>query len=316
MTEQELINRLRSERPSPPAGFGARQDRLLRGLMQKEEPKMKRKMSFGLVLALILALLSMTAFAASLVFSPKADIARLADRALEEQYGITDEMQVYFHRAVDQKKDGSAVVTYTGNWELRYVLGEYTVTVHGKDAKAVWSHDGEDTSGGLDAAAWGVDQLNEMMRLYKETHDMSAYIDKAEAVAAKRGAAVENPLFTPESERITEEEYLSRQDALRAKSKLTEAELLAIARQAVESTYSLNAEQMDKLAHNPGLSAYLEADGRLMYETCMVLIQQPSDDPNVYPEYVQMDGEYIVLIDTVSGVVEDIRYDAELAGNG
>ena len=92
--------------------------------------------------------------------------------------------------------------------------------------------------------------------------------------------------------------------------------MLLIARQAVESAYQLSPNQMEKLAHNPGLSWYFEKDGQVYYEACLVLIQQPSDDPNVYPEYVKMDGEYIVLIDTVSGVVEDIRYDAELAGNG
>ena len=164
MTEQELIRRLRNERPAPPAGFEERQDRLLLSLIQKEEKTiMKKKMSAALVFALVLALLSVSAFAASLMFSPKADAGLRADKILEEKYGITREMQVFFHRSVNEYPDGSAVVTYTGNWDLAYVLGEYTVNLNGKEATAAWSHDGEDTSGGLDAEARGVEQLNEII---------------------------------------------------------------------------------------------------------------------------------------------------------
>ena len=316
MTEQELINRLRSERPLPPAGFEARQENLLRDLMQKEEPKLKRKMSMGLVLAIVLVLLSVTAFAASMVFSPRADIARVADKALEKQYGITDEMLVYFRRNVAENADGTAVVTYTGNWDMNYVLGEYTVTVNGRDAGAVWSHDGEDTSGGLDSEAWGAEQLNEVIRMYRETHEMTLYYNKALAIAARHGQAVKNSLYAKDNENVTEEDFNRKQAELRAKSGLDEEELLSIARQAVQAAYGLDAAQMDKLAHNPGLSWYEEKGDRVYYEACLVLIQQPSEDPNAWPEYVKMDGEYGVLIDTGSGVVEDIFYDAALAGNG
>lgn len=317
MTEQELIRRLRDERPAPPAGFEERQDRLLLSLIQKEEkPIMKKKMSAALVFAVVLVLLSVSAFAASLVFSPKADAGLRADKVLEEKYGITREMQVFFHRSVNEYPDGSAVVTYTGNWDLAYALGEYTVHLNGKEATAAWSHDGEDTSGGLDAEAWGVEQLNEMMRLYKETHDMSAYYNKGAAIGLKH-PAVEMPEITaPVASGTTEEEWKGAQAALMKRSKLSEEDMLLIARQAIEAAYQLSAEQMEKLAHNPGLSWYFEKDGQVYYECCHVLIQQRSDDPSVYPDYIQMDGEYGVLINTGTGVVEDIFYDAALAGNG
>ena len=88
MTEQELIRRLREARPAPPAGFEERQAKLLLSLTQKEEkPIMKRKMSAALVFAVVLVLLSVSAFAASLVFSPKADTGLRADKVLEEKYG-------------------------------------------------------------------------------------------------------------------------------------------------------------------------------------------------------------------------------------
>ena len=317
MTEQELIRRLRDERPAPPAGFEERQDKLLLSLTQKEEkPIMKRKMSAALVFAVVLVLLSVSAFAASLVFSPKADAGLRADKVLEEKYGITSEMQVFFHRSVNEKPNGSTVVTYIGNWDLAYVLGEYTVTLNGKDAAVTWSHDGEDTSGGLDSEAWGVEQLNEMMRLYKETHDMSTYYNKGAGIGLKHTEAEKPQITAPVASGTTEEEWKAQQSALKEKSKLSENELILIARQAIEAAYGLNADQMGKLTHNPGLSWYFEKDGQVYYEACLVLIQQPSADPNVFPDYIQMDGEYGVLINTDTGVVEDIFYDAALAGNG
>jgi len=62
---QEIINRMQTERPVPPEGFEARQDTLLNGLIQKEEMKMKKKMSAGLVLALLIMLIAITAFAST-----------------------------------------------------------------------------------------------------------------------------------------------------------------------------------------------------------------------------------------------------------
>ena len=276
---------------------------------------MKRKVLISLMLAALTLLMALTAYAASVIFGPRVDIARTADRALEEQYGITDEMQVFFQRAVERMDGRSAVVTYTGNWDLNYVLGTYTVTIDGKQARAVWSHDGESTEGGLDAEAWGIDQLNEMIRLYRDTHDMSVYYEKAVAAAMKHHQKVENPTRRVEDAE-TEESFNARQAALREKSGLSEEELLSVARQAIETAYGLTAEQMDKLAHNSFLSWYHEIDGKLYYDACMVLIQRPSDDPNQYPEYVKMDGEYFVQIDAATGVVEDMTYDAALAGNG
>ena len=114
----------------------------------------------------------------------------------------------------------------------------------------------------------------------------------------------------------SEEEWKAQQSALKEKSKLSENELILIARQAIETAYQLAPNQMEKLAHNPGLSWYFEKDGQVYYEACLVLIQQPSADPNVLPDYIQMDGDYSVLINTDTGVVEDIFYDAALAGNG
>lgn len=47
------------------------------------------------------------------------------------------------------------VVTYTGNWNLAYVLGEYIVTLNGKQVTAVWSLDGADPNVFPDYAEMG-----------------------------------------------------------------------------------------------------------------------------------------------------------------
>lgn len=314
MNEQEFRTRLDAELSQ--IEWTSRNRQQVRAGTFKGGKIMKRKVLISLTLAALLLVMALTAYAATVMFSPKADAGLRADKILEEKYGITREMQVFFHRSVNEYPDGSAVVTYTGNWDLAYVLGEYTVHLNGKEATAAWSHDGEDTSGGLDAEAWGVEQLSEMMRLYKETHDMSAYYDKGAAIG-KKHSITEAPLVTPPvASGTSEEEWLGQQAALRKKCKFTENDMLLIARQAVETAYQLSPKQMEKLAHNPGLSWYFEKDGQVYYEACLVLIQQPSADPNVFPDYIQMDGEYGVLINTDTGVVEDIFYDAALAGNG
>ena len=128
-----------------------------------EETVMKKKMSVSLVFAMILVLLSVAALAAGLLLSPRADASRIADRALEETYGVTAEMQTFFAREEEEREDGTVLVTYTGIGQLAYPLGTYTAEVKGTKAAIRWSHDGEDTSGGYEAECWGREQLGQML---------------------------------------------------------------------------------------------------------------------------------------------------------
>ena len=66
MNQNELKKELQMNLPEPPEGFDARSEAKLAKLMMEEEPQMKKKISVGLVFALVLALLSLTALAASL----------------------------------------------------------------------------------------------------------------------------------------------------------------------------------------------------------------------------------------------------------
>ena len=148
-------------------------------IAQEEEPVMKKKISLGLVFAIVLVLLTAAALAAGLLLSPRADAVRTADRALEEKYGITAEMQSFFAREQEELEDGSVRVTYTGAGSLEYPLGTYTAVVKDGKTEITWSHDGEDTSGGYAAEAWGLDQLKDMIGDSQDAGRKAAYLDRA-----------------------------------------------------------------------------------------------------------------------------------------
>ena len=120
-----------------------RRARIRQRIAQKEEARMTRKFSIGMAVMLAMLLISATALAAGLIFSPKADTQALADKTLEETYGVNQAMLGYFRRTVREQADGTTVVTYEGFENLSYVLGTYTVTVKGNKAAAVWSRDGD-----------------------------------------------------------------------------------------------------------------------------------------------------------------------------
>ena len=130
-----------------------------RRIAQEEEPVMKKKISLGLVFAIVLVLLTAAALATTLLLSPRANAVRAADRAQEEKYGITAEMQSFLARDEKELPDGAVEVTYSGFGETEYVLGVYTAVVKDGKAEIAWSRDGEDTAGGYDADAWGMPQL-------------------------------------------------------------------------------------------------------------------------------------------------------------
>ena len=67
-------------------------------IAQEEEPVMKKKVSLGLVFAIVLVLITAAALATTLLLSPRADAVRTADRALEEKYGITADTLRYYEK--------------------------------------------------------------------------------------------------------------------------------------------------------------------------------------------------------------------------
>ncbi len=299
-------------------------------IAQEEEPVMKKKMSVGLVFALVLMLLSAAALAASLLLSPRATAAQIADRALEKEYGISAEMQSFFHREEKEQADGSVKVTYTGNAELEYVLGTYTAVVKDGKAEISWSHAGKDTSGGYESEAWGLEQLKRMMIDCLDEKMKTAYLEKAAAVAEKHGIREDNS----SSEAIENwfEEIEARKTAALNARKVSEEDMIRIGREFIISNYGLNEEQIGRMelytnfdaqdsetagAADSGNGWYDMIDGKPCFQVEYLLGR-----PDV-PEAVaaplprgEMDGYYIVYVNVETGEIENYGYNSGLSGIG
>ena len=202
------------------------------------------------------------------------------------------------------------------------VLGEYTVSVKDGAAAAVWSHDGESTSGLFDAEAWGKEQLEEMLRTAAERHDLSAFSEKAKAIAAKHKAASSELPKGSAWEKTGEAEALA---AARASS-YSEEELLALAHDAVVSAYQFTDDQakmlkfvfeLEDMADDTADYLYYRMkDGKPVLTVMLSLQQQTSDDPSAFAPFTERDGVYWVDVNVETGTIEDLLYDSQLGGNG
>lgn len=310
MNEQDFRRRLNAELSQ--ITWTAEDERqVMRKIPRKGGIYMKRKLSLALMLMLIVLALTVTAYAAGLIFSPRADAAALADRALEDKYGVDQTMMSFFSRKI-RETDGATVVTYSAFGPLAYPLGEYTVTVKNGTAEARWSHDGQDTSGGLDGDVWGLEQLREIVAISTEQHETKSYYDKAMEVNRRNGITQTLMPDAEEDQPDREQEAA----AVRARQKLTEEEMKALALQAVMSAYGLTEEQAAKFDRYDEGNWYHFLHGVPCYDVFFGLCQRPGDDPDVWPEWTEGDGQYWVSVNVETGVIEEILYDSGLNGNG
>lgn len=290
--------------------------------IEKEAPVVKKKLSVGVVFAMVLVLLATAALAAELLLSPRASAVRVADQALEQDFGITAEMQTFFSRREEALPEGGFRVTYTGAGSLEYVLGTYTALVKDQKADVSWSREGADVSGGYEADAWGLEQLRQMMA--DGARDDKTYLQKAEEISAKHapagaedaaGAAAEPPV-DPEEEKNA---------ALNAR-KVSEEEMIAIGREFVISSYSLSEEQVSRMElytnSLPGVepnSWYCMVNGAPCFQVEFLLYseyedaQQAAEGPRPRAE---MDGFYNVFVNVETGAVESFEYNSALNGIG
>lgn len=295
-------------------------------IAQEEEPVMKRKMSVGLVFALVLVLLSAAALAATLLLSPRAEAARLADKALEKEYGVTAEMLSFFSRAEKEQADGSVVVTYTGSAGLEYVLGTYTAAVKDGRAEITWSHAGEDTSGGYESEAWGIEQLRQMVTDFQDEEKSEACLKKAAAIAKKHGIR-EDDSPSAASENWLEEIEARKTAALNAR-KVPEAEMISTGREFIVSNYGLDEEQASRLELYTNFdiadsgAENGEGSGNGWYDMiggkpCFIveyLLGQPGV-PEGAPRG-EKDGYYVVYVNVETGEIENYEYNSGLGGIG
>ena len=280
---------------------------------EKGEIKVKKKLTLSMVLVIVLLLIAVTALAAGIIFAKRVPATEVADQALLQTYGITARMQSLFTRKTAEGEGGTTVVTYEGIEHLAYVLGKYTVIVDGQTVKSIcWSHDGEDTGGGLEASAWGKDQLDEILRIDPET-----------------GEQAELLTFDPYIERINREhdfnyeEYwdenwdekyevvLEGEDIQQAKERqsFSAQEFVQIAKEAVGVRYHLTSQQISLMSIDVDEnSAYVLLDGTLCYR-CWIFVGELSS------EETEQDGTYIVYLNLETGAVEDVRF-ASVHGGG
>lgn len=283
---------------------------------------MKKKLSVGLVFALVLVLLAAAALAAGLLLSPRVSAARTADLALKEQFGVTEEMQTFFARNEEELPDGSVKVTYTGAGSLEYVLGTYTAVVKNNKAEITWSREGEDTSGGYEADCWGPDQLKQMMA--DGAKEDKVFLEKAEKIAAKHLPAEIPPL--PEAEEDTFEKKEAAKTAAMNARTLSEEEMTAIGREFILANYNLNEEQAarmelytNSIEEQQPNTWYEMINGVPCFEVEYLLYgdypQELIDAGEPRPR-TEMDGYYIVYVNVETGTVEQFEYNSALNGLG
>ena len=315
MKDMELQKRIENAVDTTLAALdpSARQcDLLIENMKEGKKSIMGKKVSAMLVLAIVLMLLTATALAAGIIFAKRVPATEIADQALLKTYGITAQMQAMFTRKTAEGEGGTTVVTYEGREHLAYVLGKYTVIVDGQTVKSIsWSHDGEDTSGGLEASAWGKDQLDEILRIDPETGEQAQlltfdpYIDR---INQEHG--FDYQAYWEENEDEKYDVVLEGEDIEKAKERqaFSAHDFVQIAKEAVGVRYHLTPQQISLMSINVDENwAYVLLDGTLCY-CCQIFVGELSD------EETEQDGTYTVYLNLETGVVEDILFLSEHGG--
>ena len=290
-------------------------DLLIENIKGGKKSIMGKKVSAMLVLAIVLMLLTATALAAGIIFAKRVPATEIADQALLKTYGITAQMQAMFMRKIAEGEGGTIVVTYEGREHLAYVLGKYTVIVDGQTVKNIsWSHDGEDTSGGLEASAWGKDQLDEILRIDPETgkqaelRTFDPYIEKI-----NREHGFDYEAYWEENGDKKYEVVLDKEGIQKAKERqaFSAHDFVQIAKEAVGVRYHLTPQQISLMSIDVDEnSAYVLLDGTLCYR-CWIFVGELSS------EETEQDGTYTVYLNLETGVVEDIVFlSKHCGGNG
>ena len=275
------------------------------------------------IVVLLTALLVMSASSAEeLTVSGRVNAVMYADKALEEHFGITLLLQDYFLRTVEEKEDNVFIVRYEGIENYAYVLGRYEVTVDRNHVTGItWSHDGEDTSGGFEAEAWGAEQIMEMLRLNQEAGTTEPFDARINEIGRKHGFVyVPNILSDEENERKMARIEKNCEKA-RNLSTLSIEEMTEIGRRAVASLYGLSPEReraLESVVDEEELPLwYTIFEGEPCYQVCLGLDDKEEDDvlPNGL-RYTEKEGNYWIYINSTTGVVEAIHYSPALGRNG
>lgn len=286
--------------------------RVLNAANKEGEVVVKKKFSIGMILVTVMLLATVTALAATLIFANRVPATEAADQAMLDTYGITAQMQSMFNRRSTDGEDGTTVVTYEGMEDLAFILGKYTVIVDGKTVKSIsWSRDGEDTSGGLEACAWGKEQLEEILKVDPETgkqaelRTFQPYIDR---INQQYGFDYEAYCAENANDHFVVVLQGGEIEKAKEKQQLTNLEMIDLAKEAVTVRYHLTDEQATGFSVDvEDSSAYVLRDGTLCFR-CWLFLGEFSE------EETDQNGTYIVYINLETGVVEDTMFLHEQSG--
>lgn len=241
------------------------------------EIKVKKKLSAGLVVAIVLVLAAVTALATYvLTRSEDSDAVSRARHALSEAYGLTPATMGLFDVSVS--RDGevrTVVLTAAGYPQL---LGEYRVILTGDDAQASWTHDDMERSlwedGDLSVPAWGQPQLEKALRDPKAATTAYMAMDLPTLQARPRPDAPDPAVVAALGEGESWWQGQILRDAMPGAEDMTKEAALGIAYQALMEDFGLTQEQLeagvllDESFHTRdegdpiwGFSIYMEVDG-------------------------------------------------------
>lgn len=278
----------------------------------------------GIILATILIMTAGLnyAFAEPVEYSERCLKIKQAERAIQEKYQIVPDMYSFFVRDIAESDNGTITVTLRGQDIYYWVLGTYIGSSDGKITTASWSNEGKQTYGGFDAPAWDALQLHQMVDLARKERDTGSFFHQAVAIAQR-----DDPEYTelrPEDPMLIYEHGFEisvphpDHETIEAKSNYSKDQLNDIAIAAITETYELKTDVAEKICEvdsEPDFR-YEIKDGQLIYHAWMGLQQSDEDYSDITVPKNEHDGQYLVIINAETGVVEDVVYDAFLLGAG
>ena len=276
--------------------------KVLHSLAEEEKP-VKKKMTVGMALALVLVLVGSLAVAAGMMFSPRYDALKMADDALYEAYGISDDLLPFFGRVLSESE---GIVTYQSMEDLRSVIGDYTVTIENGKATAKLSLDGAE-------GGWNAEKLSEINEIckqqggYAEVCAMARADERTYQLVTSEASEMQTPAEEESHALMDKQEKES--EVVKAAAKLTVSEMDQTGRAALRERFGLNDQQIAKLQLEDDSCAWYIKNNQKLFSLYYWLWQNEN-------EWVEGNGIYIVDVNVETGAVEEIIYDNGLLGNG
>lgn len=146
------------------------------------------------------------------------------------------------------------------------------------------------------------------------THTNDAYYQHAKKIAEQHNSAFAFDVPSEDEIKEQEEQYKANETASKAAAKLTEAEMIDLACQAVVSVYGLSENQaalMKCPQDIEGYRYYNMRNGIPVYSVWFYLTQNKSDAFS----YTEKDGIYIIDVNVKTGTIESTNYDPGLGAN-